>query len=280
MTTSQTPVASAATATTAQREALYRDGVVALPGCFAPDWADQLDRDFDAAFDEASKRSDGLIGRGPNRYYFAVHPEQVTGFVDLITHPAVTALCTEILGADYLFVELGFDVPWPGATTQPWHRDFPTPPETAEQGRLTSLAFNLTTVDVTPDLAPFEIAPGTQYDDGSAFDHGMFPPDDAYPRYDALASRRYPKRGDISARSALTLHRGTTHHGDRRRPVLILGAVTGDTSPTDTAIHNLHITRSRYDTLPEHVRGHLRCTVVDELAPITQTHDIEGLVMG
>lgn len=30
----------------------------------------------------------------------------------------------------------------------------------------TSVAFNLTGVDVTEDMGPFEIAPGTQYDDG------------------------------------------------------------------------------------------------------------------
>ena len=277
MTTTQTPIGSKVAA---QREALYRDGIVALPGCFPPEWADQLDRDFDAAYADASQRPDGLIGRGPNRHYFAVHPEQITGFVDLITHPAVTALCTETLGADYQFVELGFDVPFPGATTQPWHRDFPTPPETAQHGQLTSLAFNLTTVDVTPDLAPFEIAPGTQFDDGTAFDHGMFPTAAVYPRYDGLASRRLPKRGDVSARSALTLHRGTAHHGDRRRPVLILGAVTGDTDPADTDIHDLFVTEPFHTQLPDNVRAHLRCTVVDELTPITQRHDIEGLVMG
>lgn len=263
----------------AQREAIYRDGVVGLPGCFSPEWTDQLHADFGAAFADASSRSDGLIGRGPNRYYFAVHPEQVTGFQDLTEHPALTGLCAEFLGPDYVFVELGFDVPFPGATTQPWHRDFPTPPETV-QGRLTSLAFNLTTVDVTEDLAPFEIAPGTQFDDGRNFDHGMFPAAAVYPRYEALASRRFPRRGDVSARTGLTLHRGTAHHGDRPRPVLILGAVTGDTDPAETAVHQLFLTRRYHDSLPEDLRRHLRCTVVEELAPLRQQHDIEGLVMG
>jgi hypothetical protein len=32
--------------------------------------------------------------------------------------------------------------------------------------------------------------------------------------------------------------------------------------------------------LPQAVREHLVCRVVDELAPITQKHQIEGLVMG
>src|SRR5215203_1764924 len=131
---------------------LYRDGIVGLPGCFPPVWADQLREDFEAAFAHARSYPGGTVDRGPQRFYFAVHPERIRGFVDVITHPAVTGLCTQILGPDYLIVELGFDVPLVGAQDQPWHRDFPTPPVTADTGRLTSLAFNITTVDVTPDL--------------------------------------------------------------------------------------------------------------------------------
>lgn len=262
-----------------QRAAIYADGIVGLPGCFSAAWTDDLHADFESVFSEARTQPKGLIGRGPNRHYFAVHPERVRGFVDLVTHPTVTQLCAEMLGPDYLIVELGFDVPLPGATTQPWHRDFATPPET-KQGRLTSLAFNLTTVDVTPELAPFEIAAGTHFDDGSAFEHGMFPLVRDYARYDGLASRRYPRRGDVSARTGLTLHRGTANLGDRARPVLILGVVTGDTDPTEIEVHNLVVTRRYHENLPPQAREHLRCTVVDELRPIEQKHDIEGLMMG
>jgi hypothetical protein len=35
-----------------------------------------------------------------------------------------------------------------------------------------------------------------------------------------------------------------------------------------------------YAALPEPVRHHLVCRAVDRLEPITQKHDIEGLVMG
>lgn len=35
--------------------------------------------------------------------------------------------------------------------------------------------------------------------------------------------RKYPRMGDISIRSALTIHRGTTNHSQRSRPVLVLG---------------------------------------------------------
>jgi hypothetical protein len=37
---------------------------------------------------------------------------------------------------------------------------------------------------------------------------------------------------------------------------------------------------SRWDTIPDSLRAHLDCPIVDELCPITQKHTIEGLVMG
>jgi hypothetical protein len=40
------------------------------------------------------------------------------------------------------------------------------------------------------------------------------------------------------------------------------------------------VTRGYWERLPQRVRDHLRCPVVDELTPITQKHTIEGLVMG
>lgn len=190
-------------------ETLYSDGIVACRGAFTPDWADRLGEDVDVLLQEALARPDGAIGRGPNRYYVEIHPERIRGFQDLVTHPWVVDLATAVLGPDYQVVEIGFDVPLPGAVTQPWHRDFPAPRETVEDRRLTSLALNVTTVDTVPEMGPFEIAPGTQWDDATEFDHGMFPPKSLYPRYEALVQRKMPQRGDISARSALTIHRGT-----------------------------------------------------------------------
>jgi Phytanoyl-CoA dioxygenase (PhyH) len=275
-----TATATSLTTLQSQRADLYRDGIISLRGCFEPAWADRLHEDFKAAFLLARSYPGGTISRGPERYYFAVHPEHIRGFVDLISHPAVAGLCEYLLGTDYEVVELGFDVPLAGAKDQPWHRDFPSPPATSQERRLTSLAFNVTTVDVTPDLAPLEIALGTHFDDGSTFEHGMFPPREAYGRYEALASRRYPRRGDVSARTGLTVHRGTENHSTNSRAVLILGVVASSVSPAETAVHNLQLTGAYYDSLPDTVRQHLRCTVVGELEPIVQKHDIEGLMMG
>jgi ectoine hydroxylase-related dioxygenase (phytanoyl-CoA dioxygenase family) len=260
------------------REALYTDGITALKGAFSREWAQQLREDVDAAFDEAMSREGGAVGRGPNRWYVEIHPQALRGFVDLVDHPWVRAASEAVLGPDYTIVEVGFDTPFPGALNQPWHRDFPSPRETREEGRLTSLAFNLTTVDTTEDMGPFEIAPGTQWETGEDFDHGMFPPKSEYGRYEALAVRKYPQMGDISVRSALTLHRGTKNHSQLSRPVLVLG-VDAPGAGNDEH-HDLAVTKDYWEALPQRVRDHLRCPVVDELTPITQKHTIEGLVMG
>ena len=262
----------------AEVETLYRDGIVARRGAFSVAWVDDLAEDVEAAFREARSRPGGAVGRGPQRWYVEVHPEQLRGFVDLVTHPWVTAFSRAVLGPDYQVVEVGFDVPLPGAVNQPWHRDFAIPASARDDRRLTSLAFNLTLVDTTEDMGPFEIAPGTQWDDDPSFEHGMFPARSWYPRYQGLAQRKLPRRGDVSARSALTIHRGTTNRSQRARPVLILGVVSADEG--SVIEHGMAVTRDYWDALPADVRDHLDCPVVDRLVPITQRHSIEGLVMG
>ncbi|MDB4973503.1 MAG: phytanoyl-CoA dioxygenase [Myxococcaceae bacterium] len=259
-------------------EALRTDGITALKGAFPAAWVDQVREDMMTAFWAAIQRPGGAVGRGPRRWYVEVHPEQISGFVELATHPWVVGLCERVLGPRYEIVELGFDVPFQGAKFQPWHRDFPSPRETYELRQLTSLAFNLTGVDVTEDMGPFEIATGTQYDDGRTWKHEMFPTEQQAPRFLERAQRKYPRRGDLSARSALTVHRGTAHPSPIARPVLVLGVDAPGAG--HAALHDMMVTRPYYESLPPSLREHLVCRVVDELVPVTQKHDIEGLVLG
>jgi hypothetical protein len=259
-------------------EQLHTDGIVGRRSAFSPEWADRLGEDIMTIFQESLELPGAAVGRGPNRYYVEIHPERLRGFLDLVTHPWVTGICEKVLGAEYQFVEVGFDVPLPGAENQPWHRDFPSPPETVRDHRLTSLAFNLTTVDVTPEMGPFEIAPGTQWDESPEFEHGMFPPRSHWPRYEALGRSRLTRRGDISARSALTIHRGTANRSDTPRPTLVLG-VDAPGAGNDER-HDLMVTRDYHRALPETLLAHFPCRVVDRLEPIEQLHTIEGLVMG
>jgi ectoine hydroxylase-related dioxygenase (phytanoyl-CoA dioxygenase family) len=271
-------VNTAVTDVSAAVDALYDEGITALKGAFDPAWVDQVAEDIDTAFREALARPDGAVGRGPHRYYVEIHPEQLRGFVELVTHPWVTAVSEAVLGPDYEIVELGFDVPLQGAMNQPWHRDFPMPDQTRTERRLTSLAFNLTAVDTAEDMGPFEIAPGTQWDDGTDFAHEMFPPKSSYPRYAERAVRKYPQRGDISVRSALTIHRGTANHSAKSRPVLVLGVDAPGAGNAER--HDMAVTEPFRASLPQRLRDHLHCPVVAELTPIRQKHTIEGLVMG
>jgi hypothetical protein len=256
---------------------LYGDGFIACKGAFARDWVARLGRDLAVLFDEAQRQPGGALARGPNRYYVEVHPERIDGFVDIITHPWVVAVCRAVLGPDYRVVEAGFDVPGPGALHQPWHRDFQAPEATRVGRRLDSLAFNITTVDVLESMGPFEIAPGTQWDDLADGDP-MFPPPSAWPRYAARAQRKLPQMGDISARSALTIHRGTANASDRARPVFVLGVDAPGARNAEK--HDLQLTHAYYASLAPALRRHIDCRLVETLEPIVQAHTIEGLRMG
>src|SRR5947209_1872876 len=126
---------------------LQQDGITGKKGAFSRDWVEQLREDMMTAFWEAIQRPRGAVGRGPRRWYVEVHPQAISGFVELVTHPWVVAMCQRVLGPDYQIVEIGFDTPFQGAKDQPWHRDFPSTEDAYQHHRINSLAFNLTGVD-------------------------------------------------------------------------------------------------------------------------------------
>ena len=139
-TTSQTPINATAYAdpqydVPSIMAALYGDGILGLKGAFERGWAAELGEDLAVAYADALARPGGAVGRGPKRHYVEIHPEDIRGFVDLAAHPWVTAVSAAVLGPDYRIVEIGFDVPNPGAVDQPWHRDFPAPEELLEAAR-------------------------------------------------------------------------------------------------------------------------------------------------
>jgi hypothetical protein len=90
--------------------------------------------------------------------------------------------------------------------------------------------------------------------------------------------RKFPRAGDVSCRSALTIHRGTKHDSPVCRPVLVIGVDAPGAG--HAALHDVTVTRDFHATLPLKAREHLVCRLVDELAPIVQKHQIEGLAMG
>jgi hypothetical protein len=255
---------------------LYGDGIIGLKSAFTREFADTLYADMMALFEEARRIPGGALPRGPERWYVETQPERIRGFVEIATHPWFVAVCEAVLTKDYRIVEVGFDIPFPGAADQPWHRDFKAPDATLKGRRLNSLAFNLTAVDTRPEHGPVEIAPGTQWDDIADARDDMFPDKPLWDRYISRTVQKLPQRGDISARSALTIHRGTANRSNEARPVLVVAADAPD--GTNANHHDLQVTQAYFDGLPAQIRDHLTCRVTNKLEPIIQHHVIEGLL--
>jgi hypothetical protein len=255
---------------------LYGDGIIGLKGAFPRDWVERMREDIETLYEEARQVPGGALPRGPERFYVEVPPERIRGFVDIATHPWFVAVCETVLGPEYKIVEVGFDIPFPGAADQPWHRDFFVPEATTKGRRLNSLAFNMTAVDTIPEMGPFEVAPGTQWDQFEGCPKGMFPPKHLWPRYVERAVQKMPQMGDISARSALTIHRGTANRSKQARPVLVVGVDAPDA--TNSQHHDLQVTQPYLNTLPAQVRDHLIYRVVGSLETVVQNHVIEGLL--
>jgi hypothetical protein len=273
---------------------ICENGITNLPGILSVGWAKQLGQDINRQFVAALEidNGEGVAFRGWNRYYIELYPERLRGFKQFVQNVAITGLSRKILGDRYQIVELGADIPLPGAPEQPPHRDFPLPEPTRLHRVLTSLAFNASSVNVTPGMGPFAVVPGTHFDDGSDFVGGMFPVGEQKEKYNQLMELRYAKMGSVSARSGLAIHKGTANNG-RMRQVVILGVVSpDDRAHSDTTIDlpegyeppTLQMSQQYYDSLSDELKEHLRCEIVaettKELPPLKTPHTIEGLIMG
>lgn len=255
---------------------IYGDGIIALASAFDVSLIDRICVSILHLYDEARTIEGGVLPRGPERWYVEVAPESIDGFVDVASHPWFLRVNEAILGPQWSIVEVGFDIPFPGAAIQPWHRDFAAPEATLIGRRINSLAFNLTAVDTTPDMGPFEIAPGTQWDRIEECPQGMFPAEERWSRYEAKGVKKLAQRGSISARSALTIHRGTANVSATARPVLVIGVDAPDA--TNSAHHDLQMTQAFADALPDVLKGRFSGRIVDEISPVRQKHVIEGLI--
>lgn len=256
--------------------ALYGDGFIAEAGIYDVGLIERMRASIETLFSNARKTENGVLPRGPQRWYVEVAPESIDGFVEIASHPWFLAVNEAVLGPEWKIVEVGFDIPFPGATLQPWHRDFAAPEETTKGRRLNSLAFNLTAVDTTQEMGPFEIAPGTQWDVIDECPRGMFPDRSRWPRYEARKEAKLAQRGTISARSALTIHRGTANVSNSARPVLVIGV--DHPSATNADHHDLQMTRAFKDSLPLVLKDRFSGRVVECISGVRQNHVIEGLI--
>ena len=71
---------------------------------------------------------------------------------------------------------------------------------------------------------------------------------------------------------------GTNNFSNKPRPVLVIG-VDGP-GANNAERHDLQFTHTYFHALPESLKEHFTCRLVDDLEPIVQAHSIEGLMMG
>ncbi len=290
-------------------EAIYRDGIAVARKALPVAWADTLNHDVAREFLRALFVPGGTAARGYNRYYFEPYIELTPGFFALAGHPIIIALSRRMFGDDYRILEWGADLPLPGAEGQWPHRDFAMEEFTLKNRRLTSIAVNASCIDVAPNNAPFQIAKGSQFDDGADFyggdqadpaAQGMFPLDDRRREYEARMETMLGERGNFSVRSALTIHGGSASetNNSRLRPTIVMSVVSPDdrnwvSGPEELArrddphIPRIRLSREYLDHLerdhPDLVR-HLSYEVVApttaDLPPYHTWHTLEGLIMG
>src|SRR3954468_1903991 len=83
---------------------LYGDGILGLKAGFSTGWVDNLGEEIARLYREALGRPGGAVGRCRNRYYVEIHPEDISGFRDLVTHPWIQFVSEAVLGPDYKIV--------------------------------------------------------------------------------------------------------------------------------------------------------------------------------
>lgn len=288
---------------------IYRDGIATVRNGLPVQWADTLNHDVSQEFLRALFIPGGTAARGYNRYYFEPYVELTPGFLDLAEHPIVIALSRRLFGDDYRLLEWGADLPLPGAEGQWPHRDFPMNAATKANRRLTSIAINASCIDVAPNNAPFQIAKGSQFDDGADFfggddaepgAQGMFPLDEVRQRYEQRMETLLGARGNFTIRSALTIHGGSASetNNSRLRPTIVMSVVSPQddnwvSGPDDLArrddphVPRIRISEEYRDRLAEHhpdLFQHLSYEVVartaGDLPPYHTYHTLEGLIMG
>ncbi len=165
--------------------------------------------------------------RGPNRYYMNV--PLAPPFLAPCEHPGIQQVLAAVLGEDFLIENLASDTPLgAGSAYQDFHRDSGNDPQLPKGtepppglGGVWTLVVNVSLADVTDDMGPFEIVPGTPTTDiaSIAQAHGQHTrngekiadaPADAMATQHEFPSRRITARkGDVVIRDTRVVHRGT-----------------------------------------------------------------------
>ena len=234
---------------------LNRDGLCVIPGLLDPALVDEWAGAFDALFRDRQSRPGGLAPREKNRYYVTLPWVPPFANEEVWANPVILGVLDRIFVQEYVMVQLGADVPLQGSEYQDMHRDYRPLFTDDFNTPLYALAVNFPLVDVTEENGPFHFARGTH----------VLPKDEGLRRVEAgeiPIESLQAKRGDVTIRTPLQLHRGTPNVTPTPRPMVVMGYAM---HWLHTANVDLTLPRDYYESLSEDRRKLLRCKVVDEL---------------
>jgi hypothetical protein len=235
---------------------LNRDGICIIPQVFEQKLIEEWLEAFEKLFHERQNQPGGLAPREISRYYLTL--PWIYPFANelVFANQVIMGILQRVFYQEYVMVQLGVDVPFPGSNYQETHRDFRPLFCDRIVTPLYALAVNFPLVEVTADNGPFQMARGTHL---LGREEGL----------QKIASGEIPMEsfymqpGDVMVRSPLALHRGSPNRTNQPRPMVVMGY----------AMHWLHtpkvdltLPRDYYNSLPEKLRQMLRCEVVEQLA--------------
>lgn len=268
--------------TRAARE-IYTDGLAVGKGALDLRLVQTLRTVAMRLYSDALHNGNAVL-RGPDRYYFQIDLESLglnLGLA-LIRNAWFRGVSEAILGPEYRIVDLGIDVPGPGARNQPLHRDHKIPERffglAPERHELIWLTFNVPLEPWTLQNAPLMYVPGTQF---VMWDENTLrPPAADTERYKARAKPLLLEEGDLVARTALMLHYGSAMRGPSFRPTLSIGVGLpgGDPDEPPNLRHVARFTRRAWNRLDPRDRLHFRAELYDKLEPFPPLHQIPEIV--
>jgi hypothetical protein len=197
---------------------LQHHGFCVLRDHISRDPIDKCRQAFLPVLDEYLKANADKPNRGPHRHFLAMPFEPPCFSPAFFFDEEILALVRQVVGDGAVADQWGCDVPVFGSENQNIHADyqrplFPETPDLALPAYLLVVSFGL--IQITADLGPIEIAPGTHRMRRSealyAVEHGQIP--------------MVPVMldvGDVLVRHPWALHRGTPNVSQTPRPLVTI----------------------------------------------------------
>jgi ectoine hydroxylase-related dioxygenase (phytanoyl-CoA dioxygenase family) len=201
----------------ARADEVRRTSATVLRGLIPVETVDRWNAAFQPLLEAAVLRERDDPNRGPNRYYVTLPFQGLWADPAIVDNDDVMAVVSELVGADGIMCQLASDTPLRGSGYQDLHRDTQLLfPETGTESPPYQLAVNFPLVDVTDELGPMEMAPGTH----------MLSKQDGLHRIETgeiALERVYLNRGDVMIRDVRHIHCGTPNLTDTPRPMVVIG---------------------------------------------------------